>query len=219
MSVRFRLFISGPQVRPLYGQPIKSMAYVVLAKTLFSIKPVLDLFSEVGRVCFPLFQQRGLSFCRVDWELPMLQVNVCFLGCHLASRWRHTISAVHQLYPSPSQNRTSGFPASGSSLKHSASGSTGSCALSPSHLSVFDLCSQCAHALNRVCVSSFTDVRAREPSLHGDEPFHRYTGSRPSTGRPLEQLLSRSMFVLGRHTQDPSRKPGLLHDCCWLDAV
>ena len=108
------------------------------------------------------------SFCRVDWGLPMLQVDVCFLSCHLVSQWCHNISAIHQLYPSPSQNRTSGFPASGSSLKHSASGETGSCALSPSHLSVFDLCSQCAHALNRVCVSSCTDVRAREPSLHGD---------------------------------------------------
>ena len=91
--------------------------------------------------------------------------------------------------------------------------------LLPSHLSVFDLCSQGSHALNRACVSSCTDVRAREPSLHGDEPFHRYTGSRPTTRRPFEQLLSRCMFILGRKTQDPSRTPGLLHDCCWLDAV
>ncbi len=63
-----------------------------------------------------------MSFCRVDWGLPMLQVDVCFLCCHLVSRWCHNISAIHQLYPSPSQNRTSGFPTSGSSLKHSASG-------------------------------------------------------------------------------------------------
>jgi len=30
-----------------------------------------------------LEKQRALSFCRVDWGLPMLQVDVCFLGCHL----------------------------------------------------------------------------------------------------------------------------------------
>ena len=63
-----------------------------------------------------------MSFCRVDWGLPMLQVDVCFLCSHLVSRWCHNISAIHQLYPSPSQNRTSGFPTSGSSLKHSVSG-------------------------------------------------------------------------------------------------
>jgi hypothetical protein len=50
------------------------------------------------------------EFCRVDWGLSMLQVDVCFLRCHLASRWCHNISAIHQLYPSPSQNRTSVFP-------------------------------------------------------------------------------------------------------------
>ena len=48
-------------------------------------------------------ETKASSFCRVDWGLPMLQVDVCFLGCHLVSRWCHTISAIHQLYPSPSQ--------------------------------------------------------------------------------------------------------------------
>ena len=47
---------------------------------------------------------------RVDWGLPMLQAEVCILCCHLVSRWCHNISAIHRLLPSPSQNRTSGFP-------------------------------------------------------------------------------------------------------------
>ena len=31
----------------------------------------------------------------------MLQVDVCFLSCHLVSRWCHNISAIHQVVPQP----------------------------------------------------------------------------------------------------------------------
>jgi hypothetical protein len=57
-----QLLISGPQVRSLYDSPIQSTTYVVPAQTLFSIKPVLDLFLEFGRVRFSVLQQRVLSF-------------------------------------------------------------------------------------------------------------------------------------------------------------
>ena len=63
-----------------------------------------------------------LSFCRVGWGLPMLRPMFVFSVCRLVSRRCHDISAIHQLRPSPSQNRTSRFPTSGSSLKHSAVG-------------------------------------------------------------------------------------------------
>ena len=56
------LFISGPQVRPLYGPPIKSSTYVVHASTPFGEKPVLDLFLEIWRRPFPVVHQRVLSF-------------------------------------------------------------------------------------------------------------------------------------------------------------
>ena len=62
MSVRFRLLISGPQVRSLYGPPITSSTYVVPAQSPFPIKPVLDQFSEVGRRRFSVFQHRRWSF-------------------------------------------------------------------------------------------------------------------------------------------------------------
>ena len=43
-----------------------------------------------------------------------------FSVCRLVSRRCHNISAIHQLCLKPSQNRTSGFPTSGSSFNHSA---------------------------------------------------------------------------------------------------
>jgi hypothetical protein len=43
-----------------------------------------------------------------------------FSVCRLVSRRCHNISAIHQLCPRPSQNRTKGFPLSGSSLNPSA---------------------------------------------------------------------------------------------------
>src|SRR5215471_7641337 len=43
-----------------------------------------------------------------------------FSVCRLVSRRCHTISAIHQLRLKPSQNRTNGFPISGSSFNHSA---------------------------------------------------------------------------------------------------
>ena len=43
-----------------------------------------------------------------------------FSVCRLVSRRCHSISALHRLCLKPSQNRTSGFPTSGSSFKHSA---------------------------------------------------------------------------------------------------
>ncbi len=86
---------------------------------------------------------RRFFFCRVDWGLPMLQADVCVLCCRLVSRRCHNISAIHQLHPSPSQNRTSGFPTSGSSLKHSAGSYP---------------CSVCGHSISRLesclCFSS-----------------------------------------------------------------
>jgi len=54
---------------------------------------------------------------RVDWFLPILQVDVCFL------RLPPGFPAVPQYFnhvsvgPSPSRNRTCGFPASGSSVR------------------------------------------------------------------------------------------------------
>ena len=44
-----------------------------------------------------------------------------FSVCRLVSRRCHSISAIHQLCLSPSQNRTKGFPLYGSSLNRSAS--------------------------------------------------------------------------------------------------
>ena len=44
------LFISGPQVRSLYGPPIKSTTYVVHASTSIPVKSVLNLFSG-NRAC------------------------------------------------------------------------------------------------------------------------------------------------------------------------
>ena len=43
-----------------------------------------------------------------------------FSVCRLVSRRCHSISALHGLYLSPSQNRTNGFPISGSSFNHAA---------------------------------------------------------------------------------------------------
>jgi len=43
-----------------------------------------------------------------------------FSVCRLVSRRCHSISALHRLCLPPSQNRTNGFPISGSSFKHSA---------------------------------------------------------------------------------------------------
>jgi hypothetical protein len=54
--------VCRPQVRSLHGPPIQSTTYVVPAQTLFPIKPVLDLFLEIGRLRFPVFHQRALSF-------------------------------------------------------------------------------------------------------------------------------------------------------------
>ena len=47
-------------------------------------------------------------------------VTFVFSVCRLVSRRCHSISPIHQLYLSPSQNRTNGFPLSGSSFNHSA---------------------------------------------------------------------------------------------------
>src|SRR5215510_13931666 len=47
-------------------------------------------------------------------------VTFVFSVCRLVSRRCHSISAIHWLYLSPSQNRTNGFPISGSSFNHSA---------------------------------------------------------------------------------------------------
>ena len=44
-----------------------------------------------------------------------------FSVCRLVSRRCHNISAIPQLCPRPSQNRTKGFPPSGSSFNHSTS--------------------------------------------------------------------------------------------------
>ena len=57
--------ISGPQVRSLYDPPYFSSAYGVPAQTLFSKKPVIDLFLEIWRVRFPVFQQRGWSILTI----------------------------------------------------------------------------------------------------------------------------------------------------------
>jgi hypothetical protein len=54
--------VCRPQVRSLHGPPIQSTTYVVPAQTPFPIKPVLDLFLEIGRLRFPVFHQRVLSF-------------------------------------------------------------------------------------------------------------------------------------------------------------
>jgi len=40
--------VRRPQVRSLYGPPIQSTTEVVPAQTPFPIKPVLDLFLEIG---------------------------------------------------------------------------------------------------------------------------------------------------------------------------
>src|SRR4029077_14477523 len=48
-------------------------------------------------------------------------VKFVFSVCRLVSRRCHSISALHQLCLSPSQNRTNGFPISGSSFNRSAS--------------------------------------------------------------------------------------------------
>ena len=86
------------------------------------------------------------------------------------------------------------------------------------HLSVFDLCSQCAHALNRVCVSSCTDVRARE--LHSTG-ISRFIATIPS--RYERPHLNHSCYVAhaysGPEAQEGLCTPGLLHDCSRLDAV
>ena len=77
----------------------------------------------------------------------MLQVEVCFLclppGFRSVPRYFDRTSVV----PQPLTEPDKGFPTSGSSLKHSATG-----------LSVFGLCSQCFHALNRDCVSPCSGV-------------------------------------------------------------
>jgi len=49
----------------MYGPPIKSTNYVVPAQTLFFKKPVLDLFLEIGRLHFLVFNQRGWSFLTI----------------------------------------------------------------------------------------------------------------------------------------------------------
>ncbi|MEJ2232007.1 MAG: hypothetical protein P8X46_12605, partial [Nitrospirales bacterium] len=43
--------------------------YVVPAQTLFSIKPVLGLFLEIGRLRCPVLHQRGLSFLTIRGSL------------------------------------------------------------------------------------------------------------------------------------------------------
>jgi hypothetical protein len=47
-------------------------------------------------------------------------VTFVFSVCRLVSRRCHSISPIHQLCLSPSQNRTNGFPISGSSFNRSA---------------------------------------------------------------------------------------------------
>ena len=49
------LLISGPQVRSLYGPPMESSTYTFPAQTPFSIKPVLNLFQEIGLDSFLLW--------------------------------------------------------------------------------------------------------------------------------------------------------------------
>ena len=57
LTISRLLLISGPQVRSLYGPPINWSTYVIPAQTPLAIKPVLDLFSEVGRLHFPHISQ------------------------------------------------------------------------------------------------------------------------------------------------------------------
>ena len=61
------------------------------------------------------------SYCRVEMR-PSSATGMTFVFsvCRLVSRRCHNISAIHQLCLTPSQNRTSGFPISGSSFNRSA---------------------------------------------------------------------------------------------------
>src|SRR5882672_7616950 len=70
-------------------------------------------------------------------------------------------------------------------------------ALLPYHLSVPGLGSQRVHSLHSVCVSPFTGACTRDLSLHGGEPLHRSTRSRPVTETPSAPLLLRCWYILG----------------------
>jgi hypothetical protein len=61
------------------------------------------------------------GFCRVEMRPSSATgMKFVFSVCRLVSRRCHNISAIHQLCLTPSQNRTSSFPTSGSSFNLSA---------------------------------------------------------------------------------------------------
>ncbi len=134
-----------------------------------------------------------------------------FSVIRLVSRRCHNISAIHQLYPSPSQNRTSSFPTSGSSLKHSVAGGT----VPPWLLSVFGLFSQVMSRIEScLCFSSHGCLSAGTFTPRGlaASPLNRFPSRYGVT-------ICEPSFTLARHTratfaQERPRTPGLLHYCC-----
>ena len=110
--------------------------------------------------------------CRVDWGPPVYRQMFVFSVCHLVSRWCHNIFAIHQSYLSPSQNRTSGFPTSGSSFKHSDFSYS---------------CQVCAHSLFLHCIRAvFLHSRAFERGNFHSTRISRFFA------KPVPVPLSRS---------------------------
>jgi hypothetical protein len=78
-------------------------------------------------------------------------------------------------------------------------------ALWPSRLSVPGVGSQMVHALHSVCVSPCTGASTRDLALHGGEPLHRETRSRPVAEPPSALRLLRCPCILGHGV--PKRFP------------
>lgn len=141
-----RQFSPGYDVSPLWGERQGRPASFAIVAQLRRLKggPHHSPWDNPG------IKAIGINF-RSSSRLgppPAFRMKFVFSVCRLVSRRCHNISSVPELFPSPAQNRTSGFPTSDSSVNHSVS----------------------LRSTTRVQVSADTRLRPDQPSYNLIEP-------------------------------------------------
>jgi hypothetical protein len=155
-----------------------------------------------------------MSCCRVDWGLPLLQVDVCFLGCHLVPGGATISRPYISCTPAPHRTGQAAFP-------HPALHSNIQLQAKRVHVR-FCLptspCSICAHSvLTPWIVSVFLLARTFECGTFHSTGISRFIATPGPV--PLQRPhLNHSCYVAhaysGPAAQEGLCTPGLLHDCC-----